>query len=100
MTQPLGAAKISAPPAQAARGGMHHRPTADWGGSSFVGADDAHSLSDMADTITPSDLAKELGLSPRTIREWLRAQGWQSRPYTRWQLTVEQATLVRAHFKS
>lgn len=65
-----------------------------------MGGATAHSLSDMADTITPIDLAKELGLSPRTIRGWLRAQGWQSQPYTRWQLTVEQANLVRVHFKS
>lgn len=53
----------------------------------------------MAETITPRELAKELGLSARTIRGWLRAQGWQSHPYTRWHLTDEKAALVRAHFK-
>jgi uncharacterized protein YjcR len=53
----------------------------------------------MAETITPRELAKELGLSARTIRGWLRAQGWQSQPYTRWHLTADQAKLVRAHFK-
>jgi uncharacterized protein YjcR len=35
----------------------------------------------MAAPITPKDLAKELGKSERTIRQWLRDQGWQSVPY-------------------
>ena len=53
----------------------------------------------MTDTITPRELAKELGHSARTIRGWLREQGWQSQPYSRWHLTLEQADLVRAHFR-
>lgn len=53
----------------------------------------------MAETITPRELAKELGLSARTIRGLLRAQGWQSQPYARWHLTADQAKLVRSHFK-
>lgn len=57
-------------------------------------------MSGMADTVTPRELAKELGLSPRTIRGWLRDQGWQSQPYARWQLTVEQADVVRTHFRN
>lgn len=52
----------------------------------------------MADPITPTDLARELGKNPRTIRQWLRDQGWQSRPYTRWELTTDQARRVREHF--
>jgi len=52
----------------------------------------------MGTTITPTDLARELGLSPRTIRQWLRDQGWQSVPYARWELTQDQAQQVREHF--
>ena len=52
----------------------------------------------MQEPITPNELAKELGVAPRTIRRWLRDQGWQSTPYTRWRLTPEQADQVRARF--
>lgn len=51
----------------------------------------------MDATVTPADLARELGVCPRTIREWLREQGWQSVPYTRWRLSPEQAADVRKH---
>ncbi|WP_149359730.1 MerR family transcriptional regulator [Lolliginicoccus suaedae] len=51
------------------------------------------------DVTTPRELAIELGVSDRNIRQWLRDQGWQSTPYTRWQLTQEQAQQVRAHFR-
>lgn len=51
-------------------------------------------------TVTPKDLAKELGVSDRTLRGWLRAQGWQSVPHTRWHLSQEQADQVRARFKN
>lgn len=54
----------------------------------------------MSDPITPKQLAAELGVTDRAIREWLRDQGWQSIPYTRWELTPDQAAKVRAHFKS
>ncbi|GAA5144050.1 hypothetical protein GCM10023340_10940 [Nocardioides marinquilinus] len=50
------------------------------------------------DEVTPKELGAELGISPRTIRAWLRAQGWQSVPYTRWRLTTDQAAAVRRHF--
>ncbi|WP_407669884.1 helix-turn-helix domain-containing protein [Ornithinimicrobium ciconiae] len=53
----------------------------------------------MSEVVTPKQLAEELGVSDRTIRQWLRNQGWQSVPYTRWQLTAEQAARVRAHFR-
>ena len=54
----------------------------------------------MADPITPKQLADELGVPARTIRRWLRAQGWQDIPYSRWQLTPEQADQVRERFGS
>ena len=52
----------------------------------------------MDDTVTPADLARELNVSARRIRQWLRAQGWQSVPYSRWRLSPEQAAQVRRHF--
>lgn len=54
----------------------------------------------MTDPITPKQLAAELGVTPRTIRRWLRDQGWQSVPYARWELTPEQADQVRARFRA
>jgi phage antirepressor YoqD-like protein len=53
----------------------------------------------MADTETPGELSKELGVTARAIRQWLREQGWQSAPYSRWRLTPEQASSVRSHFR-
>ncbi len=53
----------------------------------------------MDDYVTPRELAAELGLSDRTIRQWLRDQGWQSVPYARWRLTDAQAAQVREHFR-
>ncbi|WP_148612656.1 YfeC-like transcriptional regulator [Nocardioides rubriscoriae] len=53
----------------------------------------------MDDFVTPRQLAEELGLSDRTVRQWLRDQGWQGVPYTRWRLTEEQAAQVRNHFR-
>lgn len=52
----------------------------------------------MAETTTPKQLSAELGVSDKSIRRWLRDQGWQGVPYSRWHLTSEQADLVRAHF--
>lgn len=49
-------------------------------------------------TVTPRELAKDLGVSDRAIRQWLRDQDWQSVPYARWHLTPEQAAQVRARF--
>ncbi|WP_445257354.1 YfeC-like transcriptional regulator [Nocardioides aurantiacus] len=51
------------------------------------------------DFVTPRQLAEELGLSDRTIRQWLREQGWQGVPFTRWRLTEVQAAQVRSHFR-
>jgi uncharacterized protein YjcR len=53
----------------------------------------------MDEPITPKDLAADLGVSDRTVRQWLRDQGWQSVPYARWELTKEQAAQVRDHFR-
>jgi uncharacterized protein YjcR len=54
----------------------------------------------MTEPITPKELAAELGVSDRAIRQWLRDQGWQSVPYARWELTQEQAAQVRARFRA
>ena len=53
----------------------------------------------MADFVTPKELARELGISDRAIRQWLRDQGWQSVSYARWELTEDQARQVREHFR-
>ena len=53
----------------------------------------------MTEPITPRQLAVELGVSDRTVRQWLRDQGWQSVPYARWELTADQAAQVRTHFR-
>ena len=54
----------------------------------------------MTEQITPADLSKELKVSRKTIRQWMRDQGWQSVPYARWHLTKEQADRVRYHFSA
>ncbi|WP_353848635.1 YfeC-like transcriptional regulator [Cellulomonas sp.] len=53
----------------------------------------------MNQTVTPAELARELGVSAKSIRRWLREQGWQSVPHTRWQLSADQAVQVRKHFR-
>lgn len=53
----------------------------------------------MDQTKTPAELAKELGVDAKRIRKWLRAQGWQSIPNTRWHLTTDQADQVRGRFR-
>jgi uncharacterized protein YjcR len=63
-------------------------------------ADDPHYLRQMTEPITPKELAAELGVSDRAVRQWLRDQGWQSVPYARWELTQEQAAQVRTHFRA
>lgn len=56
----------------------------------------------MADFVTPRDLAHELGVSQKDIREYLRQQYGllADRDETRWQLDVNQAESVREHFQS
>lgn len=53
----------------------------------------------FAEPVTPKELAAELGVTPRTIRQWLRDQGWQGLPYARWELTRDQAEHVRVRFR-
>ena len=54
----------------------------------------------MSDPITPNELARELGVSAKTIRAFLRSQyGPLRRPFeTRWKLSAEQVAAVRARF--
>jgi hypothetical protein len=53
----------------------------------------------MTDLITPNDLARELGVSAKKIREYLRSKyGKLSSFETRWHLTESQASDVRVHF--
>ena len=56
----------------------------------------------MSAVVKPSDLAGELGVDARLIRQFLRAMF--PRPaddrYQRWLLTPEQAAVVRRHFRS
>jgi hypothetical protein len=53
----------------------------------------------MTEPITTKQLSAELGVTDRAIRQWLGDQGWQSVPYARWELTLEQAEEVRARFR-
>ncbi|WP_157487989.1 MULTISPECIES: hypothetical protein [unclassified Leifsonia] len=53
------------------------------------------------DDLTPADLARDLGVSQKRIRDVLRAAYGKLRPpTTRWKLTADQANVVRAHFRS
>jgi len=49
------------------------------------------------DAVTPADLARDLGLSPKTVRNWLRRKygTLSSRNESRWLLTDVQVTFVR-----
>ena len=54
----------------------------------------------MDDDLTPADLARELGVSQRAVRAFLRGRyGTLISPATRWKLTGEQAADIRAHFR-
>lgn len=54
----------------------------------------------MADDETPEDLARELGVPGKTIRDWLRAEypRTPSEAHQRWHLTPDQAAAVRRQF--
>lgn len=51
--------------------------------------------------VTPNELARDLSVTAKTIREWLRQRGFRPEVEkgTRWQLTEEQASLVRNRFQ-
>lgn len=62
----------------------------------------ADTLSHMESApLTPDDLARELGVSPRTIRAYVRSTygRLEVRNETRWQLNREQASDVRREFQ-
>lgn len=55
----------------------------------------------MTDQITPEDLARELGMSGRTIRAYLRDKHSDGHDRgARWKLTDAQAQDVRTHFRA
>lgn len=49
-------------------------------------------------TMTPNELAKQLDVSPKTIRAFVREQYPEHEKNTRWVLNDDQATVVRARF--
>jgi DNA-directed RNA polymerase sigma subunit (sigma70/sigma32) len=52
------------------------------------------------DDTTPADLSRELSVSAKRIRDYLRAAyGTLKPPTTRWRLTAAQADDVRRHFR-
>ncbi|WP_168225743.1 hypothetical protein [Pseudarthrobacter sp. NIBRBAC000502771] len=55
---------------------------------------------DDEDQVTPADLARELGVDQKRIREYLRSQYGKLPPdETRWHPTAGQAEDVRNHFR-
>ncbi len=50
--------------------------------------------------MTPSELAKELGIRPQALRAWLRVTWPRFAPGTRWELTDEQVQAARQHWSS
>jgi hypothetical protein len=53
-------------------------------------------------TLTVRELADELKVDPKTIRAWMRRQNWRHpvEAGSAWNLSAEQADLVRQHFGS
>jgi hypothetical protein len=54
----------------------------------------------VKDDATPTTLAEELGISPKTLRAWLRARYPQAAPGQggRWTLSVGQVEAARARW--
>ncbi|WP_162940047.1 hypothetical protein [Gryllotalpicola protaetiae] len=52
------------------------------------------------DELTPEDLARELGVTGRAVRSFLRDQYPDHERYARWFLTPEQTTAVRQRVAS
>ena len=54
----------------------------------------------MADDTTPNDLARELGVTPLAVRNYLRSQWGKLPPHERrWYLSDARASAVRAYFR-
>ena len=51
--------------------------------------------------MTPTELAAQLGISPKTLRQWLRDTSSRSivEHSQRWSLDQRQVTAARAHFQ-
>jgi len=51
----------------------------------------------MTTTTTPNELARELGISPKTLRAWLREQFPREEclKWTDWEVTPEMAEVAR-----
>ena len=52
---------------------------------------------DWRPNVRPKELAEELGVTPKTVRDWLRKRHMHKdhEPYDRWELTVAQERYVR-----
>lgn len=51
--------------------------------------------------VTPNDLSRDLNITPRRVRDYLRAKYGKLPPHeTRWLLYEERAADVRRHFRS
>ncbi|WP_166790541.1 hypothetical protein [Cryobacterium tagatosivorans] len=55
----------------------------------------------MSEPVTPADLSRDLQVTQKRIRDYLREKYGTLPPHvSRWLLTDEQATDVRIHFRS
>lgn len=55
---------------------------------------------DRSEAVTPVELSRELGVSAKRIRDWLRKEyGTLHGGDTRWYLQADRADLVRAEFR-
>ena len=67
----------------------------------IVNIEHAKGGEDMAKTITPTDLANELGMSPKTLRGWLRKHHTRAAnaKNTSWAIDTKTANAARKAFK-
>lgn len=54
----------------------------------------------MTEAPTPTDVARDLGINPKALRDWLRATypRREDESHTRWYLTPEMTRAARSHF--
>jgi len=54
----------------------------------------------MSDTMTPTELATELNIDPKTLRGWLRKEHTRdaAKKNTAWAIDADTAELARARF--